>query len=377
MATGRTIHVHGVSVGEVSAIAPLVRLLGDNFTGSTILLTTVTETGNEMALKRCPHAEIAYLPFDFGPLVGRFLDSVRPRALILAETELWPALFWEAAARNIPVIIVNGRISDRAWNRYRRVRGFFRKVLCHGSLFLVQDFVARDRFIELGARPDRVIPVGNIKFDSLPDPLDGNASSSLSTVMKGVKNSAAPVIALASTHPGEEIVLTVELLKRIPEAQLFIIPRHVERSGELAVNLKRETGCECVMRSDSAPVPGKIWILDTIGELTDLFQYVDLVIMGGSFVPVGGHNVLEPAAWGKPVIWGPHMENFREAEQLLKGRGGFSAGDAAQAAQQAVELLRKPESMKAMGNVAVKTVNSLRGATGKALAAIRWIVGAD
>jgi len=366
--------VHGVSVGEISALSPLVAELKKRHPESEVIVTTVTETGNEMALRRCPQARVTYLPFDFGPLVGSFLDTLRPGAIIVAETELWPSLYWEAALRSIPLITVNGRISDKAWSRYEGLRWFFRRVLTCGALFLVQDTQARDRFITLGARPERVIPAGNLKFDSLPSPSTWKSLPEIRGLMKGLedRSKTGPIIALASTHPGEEVPLAKALLEKLPTCTLFVIPRHVERSVGLSAQLSGETRRSCVLRSLSGPEKGGIWILDTIGEMTDLFQYVDLVIMGGSFVPVGGHNVLEPAAWGKPVIWGPHMENFREAEALLRGAGGFAASDPAQAAQVAMKLLENPSEVQGLGRAAMERVNSLRGATDRALSGVDW-----
>lgn len=310
--------LHCVSVGETQAARPLVRLLLDKYPEHRLVISTTTATGQRVA-REVFHDEAAlvfYFPFDWGWTVRRALKRINPAAVLIMETELWPGFLRECRRRRIPTAIVNGRLSERSFRRYRIIRGFISRVVDCLSLSLMQSEADAERLRALGAEPARVLVSGNVKFDGGVD----DQSDSLTAALRDRfhLSGTRPMIVAASTHSPEERIV-IEAFRKLcdssqsPRPRLLIAPRHPERFAEVASMLD-SSGFEWTRRSGS---PGEtdascdIILLDTIGELRAVYPLATLVFVGGSLAPVGGHNVLEPAAAGACIITGPHTENFK------------------------------------------------------------------
>ncbi len=346
---GRTAWIHACSVGEVEAAVPLVRRLAADEPGRRLIVSTVTETGQERARKLFPEHEVRYLPFDFVFAVRRHLDAAGAlEAFYIMETEIWPNLIRELARRGVPVFIANGRISDRAWPRYRRFAFLFRPILALVSAVAARTPLDAERFRFLAA--SKVESVGNIKYDrpAAAAPAD---------------RPAGRFVLFGSTHPGEEeICLRVfrALEREFPGLRAILAPRHIERAGDLAAAggalRSRGWGDEPIL------------ILDTHGELAGFYAIADAAFVGGSLVPVGGHNPLEAAAHGVPVAWGPHVANFRDACDALAGQGGFAVKNEGELFALLRRLLSDPGARRAEGEKARQVVLANRGATERMIA---------
>ena len=371
-----SIWIHAVSVGEVLATGALIPALRDRYPDHPLWLSTTTQTGRAAATGLDGVDGLFYFPFDLSPVVARVLDRVRPQLFVMVDTELWPTLLRHCTLRGVKTILVNGRISDRSYPRYRLVRPFFRHVLAGVDRCCAQSEESGRRLIDLGALPTRVTVTGNLKFDILP-----LSDSRLPWVRDGVLRAfriaeGRTVVIAASTHPGEETPV-LEAFARIrradPTALLVVAPRHPERCGEVTA-LAAGYGLETVRRSE-LPVDGApraaVVVLDTVGELATLFQIATVVFLGGSLVPAGGHNVLEPAAWGKPVVFGPHMENFAEIAELFLTNRAACQIPSADALEPALStLLGDPVQRAALGAAARALVGANRGATDRTLASM-------
>ena len=311
-----------MSVGEVLATRALIPALRERYPDHPLVLSTTTSTGRAVANGLDGVDGLFYFPFDLGPSVARVLDRVRPELFIMVDTELWPTLLRQCARRGVKTVLVNGRISDRSYPRYRLVRPFFRRVLADVDSYCAQSEESGRRLISIGTPPSRVVVTGNLKFDTLSVP-DSRSPWVREGVLRAFRIAdGRPVVMAASTHPGEETPVLeafVRIRRRDPTALLVLAPRHPERCAEVTA-LAVGAGLETVRRS-GLPVDGEpraaVVVLDTVGELATLFQIATVVFLGGSLVPAGGHNVLEPAAWGKPVVLGPYMENFAEIAELF------------------------------------------------------------
>lgn len=343
-----TVWIHACSVGEVEAIVPFVRLIAERKPETSLVISTVTETGQARARALLPENNIRYLPYDFLFAIRRHLDAVpRLSNFIIAETELWPNLIYELARRGIPVSIINGRISDEAWPRYRQARRFFSGVLNHLNKVAARTELDADRFRTLGA--DEAVVTGNIKYDRIEPAPAANAPE-------------GQLVLFGSTHPGEEeeLVRIFETLKADhPKLRAILAPRHIERARAI-----HKIFPHAQLRSDGWS-DGDLFILDTHGELAALYRNAAVAVIGGSFVPIGGHNPLEPAIFGTPVVWGPHMENFRDACEALKGRGGFRADSYAVLRILLDELLSDETLRREEGAKGRDVVMENRGATEK------------
>ncbi len=324
MIAGRpVIWLHAVSVGEAIAARPLLKALRSRYPDHAILVSNTTETGRGIA-SGFPEKDLCfYFPFDFLPAVRRTLDKVRPKLVIIMETEIWPNFNREAAHRNIPLILANGRISDRSFSRYLRFSWFFRHSLQLFSNLCMQTKADRERIIAIGAPPERVLVTGNLKYDipfrQVPEE-EKAALRERYSIPEGLS-----VITAGSTHPGEEEYLLNayrELLQTNKDLFLVLVPRHPERAGEVASLLER-AGLPFRRRTqlnDTALktfAAGEVLLVDTIGEMMGFYAMSDLAYVGGSLVPTGGHNLLEPASLGIPCVFGPHMTNFREIAALV------------------------------------------------------------
>ncbi len=317
------IWLHAVSVGEVVAAAPLIRRLLEDYPAHRLLVTTTTPTGSDELRRRFGEAvEHVYLPFDWPGAVRRFLDRARPRLALVMETELWPNLFHGCRRRGIPLLLLNARLSARSARGYARLGPLTREVLGCVDGIAAREGADAERFVDLGAPPGRVAAVGNIKFD-LEVPAEAVAEGARLRQRLG---DGRPVWVAASTHSGEdEVVLAAHRRLRVahPDALLVLVPRHPERFDAVADRCA-EAGWPPPRRSrDAWPAAGDpVYLGDTMGELPRLFAAADCAFVGGSLVAVGGHNPLEPAALGLPVLTGPHWFNFAGVYPALMAAGG-------------------------------------------------------
>ena len=364
--------IHAVSVGETLAVAGLVRELQRRYPGRKIFLSSVTAAGREAGEKKLPGiAGQFYLPFDWAWAVRRVLEQTRPSVLLIVETELWPNLLKMANEFGCATLLVNARVSDRSFPGYRRIRPLMRRVLQNLSRICTQTATDAERFQALGAPAGRVMVTGNLKFDGRP-PEFGSFGIKMREMLAGANRS--PIFVAGSTMRGEEpLVLQAwqTVHKKHPSAFMILAPRHPARFEEVAGLLQtqqlsyiRRTSIsqgdeETLRRLASA----EILLLDTIGELAETFGLADVVFVGGSLVPTGGHNVVEPAFWGKPVIFGPHMNNFRDVASLfLQAGGAVQVASADELAGAALRLLANPAEAQAMGEKAKEVVTEQAGA---------------
>lgn len=313
----KRIWVHAVSVGELNAARRLIQTLKDD--GWCPLVSTTTLTGYRLAQSQWPMVPVFYFPFDLSWVVSQVTGRIAPKALVILETELWPNLLFEFKRQQIPVVLVNARLSEKSFRGYRRVRFLMGSVLGCFTQILAQTPQDASRLEALGAQS--VTVMGNLKYEAPEGTLEESV-----TWLKGAAE--RPVLVVASTHPDEETLLCPLLqaaLEQIPQLQIILAPRHPERAGEVE-NLLVDRGFSVLRRSlwtCDKPIEAPIILLDTIGELQSVFAQATLCLMGGTFVPWGGHNVLEPLHAGCPVVFGPSMTNFQQvAYHILKANAG-------------------------------------------------------
>ncbi|MSM41247.1 MAG: 3-deoxy-D-manno-octulosonic acid transferase [Geobacter sp.] len=370
------IWVHAVSVGETIAVRPLLKALKERFPERLLVLSNMTETGRVVAQEIPWVDHCIRFPFDYPWAVRRLLRQIDPGLVVIVETELWPNFLREARNRSIPTLIANGRISDRSFGRYLKARRLFRPVLDTVGAFCMQSSEDARRIIAIGADEARVQVARNLKFD-IPV---GNVSAAerLACRLQYRLPEAATVIVAGSTHPGEEgqvVAAFSRLVGAGKEAVLVLVPRHPERAAEVA-DLLQQAGLAYVRRSSLAGreaelAAGEVLLVDTIGELMRLYGLADVAFVGGSLVPVGGHNVLEPASLGVPVIIGPHMTNFREISALvLAADAALQVADGEQLAMALTTLLDDAARRAGMGENGRRLVLEQGGATARHLAAI-------
>jgi len=362
--------IHAVSVGESTAAVPLVEGIRHRWPELGVVVSTITPTGARIVAERLAGtATHRYFPIDLPGPVRRALDTARPRFFIAIETELWPNFLRALARRGIPAMIANGRISDRSFRRYRWVGWLMRRVLADVSVFAMQTDEDARRIIALGAPPARVVVTGNLKSDLVPEAIAEDTSAWRERLRLGAD---ARLWIAGSTHRGEEAVVLDAFQRvrtRCPGLALLLAPRHPERAGEVE-DLIRGRGLAAARRS-RLPVngaPGAVVILDTVGELAALYSLAEVVFVGGSLVPVGGHNVLEPAMRGKPVLVGPHMSNFREGAELLeRSGGGLVVKDGPELERELARLLEDRDLARRMGEAARQAFTGRQGAVSATL----------
>lgn len=320
--TGPRAWLHAVSVGEAIAATPLVEGLRRRYPSLPLVMTTVTDTGASVVRERFRgQAEHRFFPLDLPGPTRRAVAAIQPKFFICMETELWPTLLRTLARRKVPVMIANGRISDRSFQRYQLVRGFMREVLGDVTVLAMRSDEDARRIIALGASPERVFVTGNVKHEAGEDPA---GAAELWRRLLGLAE-RQPVWIAGSTHRGEEeavLAAHAAARARFPDLALVLAPRHPERVPELVAMI--ETRGDAAVRRSEGPRPKRsdaIIVLDTVGELAQIYAAADVVFVGGSLVAAGGHNMLEPAVRGKPVLLGPHNENFRESAELLLACG--------------------------------------------------------
>jgi 3-deoxy-D-manno-octulosonic-acid transferase len=369
--------VHAVSVGETLAAAGLIQELQRRDPNRGIFLSHVTVAGREAGKSRLPHIAGQFLlPLDLASCMRRAFRRIRPSLLVIVETELWPNMLRAARESGTPVVVINGRISDRSFPRYRWIQFFMRSVLANVDVIAAQSKIDAERFLQLGAATDRVVTTGNLKFDAKPPQL-GEFAQRLADLLDGAGRK--PVLVAGSTMPGEEEMLLTawrNLRQTEPRGLLILAPRHPARFESVGallarhgINFVRRTalafeGCTLKDQIESA----EVLLLDTIGELAGVFELADVVFMGGSLVPTGGHNVLEPAYWAKPILFGPHMHNFRDIAQLLLTQGAaVQVRDASNLSAELADLFSNPGRREQLGQAARKVLDGQRGATERVL----------
>lgn len=361
------IWVHAVSVGESIAAAPMVRGLLERYPQLPITVTCMTPTGSERIqalFANEPRIQHCYLPYDLPCAARRFLDHVQPKLAVIMETELWPNHIHACARRGIPVALANGRLSARSAKGYARFARLTAPMLAEMSLLAVQTETEAERFCSLGARPETVEVTGSIKFDLTVDPQLLQRAGALRAHWGA---SERPVWIAASTHEGEdEVVLAAhrQLLASYPNALLILVPRHQERFGPM-FELCRQQGFATVRRSTGEPVNAQTSVLlgDTMGELLFLYALADSAFVGGSLVPTGGHNPLEPAALAKPVIMGSHVFNFLEISAMMREAGALQTVDDAEGLAVSVQrLFELPQDARRMGEAGLKVMRANQGA---------------
>jgi 3-deoxy-D-manno-octulosonic-acid transferase len=377
------IWVHAVSVGETVAVAGLVQKVQRAFPERKIFLSHVTPAGREAGQARLPAvAGRFYAPLDWRWTVRRTLERIRPALLVVVETELWPNLLRAAQQAGARVALVNARLSRRSLRGYRLARPFMRRVLADVDAICAQSEADAERFRELGARPERVRMVGNLKFDAQPPQL-GEFARALKTALRRAER--GPVLVAASTMPGEEplILEAWDLIRaRYGKALLILAPRHPARFDEVARQLARagrgftrRTSLKVEHQEVFAPLAcTEILLLDTISELAGLFELADLVFVGGSLVPTGGHNLLEPAYWSKAITFGPHMENFRDTANLFLEAGAAIQIRTPEELAHTAWLLENSEARRRLGASARQVLEQNSGATARTLDCLRELL---
>ena len=369
--------VHAVSVGEVTAAVPLVQALRSRWPGAEVVVSTVTATGSQVARARLPDAAAVFaFPVDLPGATRRAVRRVAPRCFIALETELWPNLLRALKRAGIPAALANGRISDRSYGRYRLARPLFRRVLEQVSVFAMQSDEDARRIISLGARPDRVVVTGNLKMEILAGE-DGTER-----LWRRLLHLADERVFVAgSTHRGEEGAV-LDAFQGLQQAsgpvRLILAPRHPERLAEVEALLETR-GFRWVRRSRvGSGSGGDVILVDTVGELAALYAVADVIFVGGSLVPVGGHNVIEPALHAKAVVFGPHMENFRAASALLlESAGAVQVADAAELQAAVRGLFADGDARRRLGAAAWSAIRRHQGACARTIAALEAIVARE
>ena len=358
------IWIHAVSVGEVQAAVPLIRMLREKYPHRKLLITTVTHTGRQRVEAVFGETvQHSFIPFEFPHAVRNFFRSVNPSAALIMETEIWPNLFRGCGIRKIPLILVSARISPRSLPGYRKLLPLIRETLSHGIIIAAQSTPDADRFLSLGASPERTHVTGNIKFDVELHPEIVEAGRALRADLIGER----PVWISASTHEGEEqpvLAAHHRLLETFPDLLLILVPRHPERFAETRA-LVEKSGSAVISRTDDVAVPAAtpVLLVDTMGELPLFYAASDVTFVGGSLVPVGGHNLLEPAAQGLPIITGPHLFNAQDMADMFADAGASRVvRDSNELAAAIAELLTDAESARQLGDHALALLTKNRGA---------------
>ncbi len=370
---GPSIWVHAVSVGEVGASISLLGKLRRAYPSLPIVLSTITDTGRKVAMEKAPSGtKVIYLPFDTGFVLRRCLRRVQPVIFITIETEIWPNIIRLFARRGIPVVMLNGRISERSARGYRKIAFFMKRVFTNVRIFGMQSTADAARLRDAGAAGENVVVTGNFKFDMA-------VKREIPAWAAGLKG---PVIVAGSTHSGEEeLIISAfrENLLRFPSLKLILAPRHPERFAEAAEAVKA-AGLPLLNRSQLGS--GDDWnqkfeygviLLDTIGELSSVYGVADIAVIGKSLIGLGGQNPLEPAFWGKAIICGPHMENFPFIEEFYRDGAAFKVEPSALAKKMA-ELLLDPGKAAQAGQKARQLYSKNAGAVDRAMEIIRTVI---
>jgi 3-deoxy-D-manno-octulosonic-acid transferase len=364
-----SIWMHAVSVGEVQAAAALVRALRARHPRMALVLTTATPTGAQRARTLFGDSvEVRFVPFDLPGAARRFAERARPHLAVIFETELWPNLYHECRRRQVPLVLASARLSPRSVRRYRRLGGLFADTLAQGVVIAAQTQGDAERFASLGAPAARTHITGNLKFDlTVPQEVPARGRT-----LRAHHAAGRAVWVAGSTHAGEEEILLDaqrRLLRLRPDALLVLVPRHPPRFAGVAAWLGSE-GVSFVKASQSSACDAstRVLLVDSLGELLDFYAAADVAFVGGSLVPIGGHNLLEPAALGLPILAGPHNSNSEEIAQLLIARGALEiVRDAAELAERLAALLADPAERARRGQLGRAAIEANRGALEKLL----------
>jgi len=378
------IWIHAVSVGETIASLPLIKKLRKEYPDKKIVFSTTTYTGQKIASEKLLEADrTMYMPWDTGLCAGRVVDQLKPDIFITIETEIWPLLYSRLKNTGSRIVLINGRLSEKSYKEYSLIKFLLKMVLSDVDFFFMQSDDNASKIIKLGADETKVSVMGNLKFD-----MDFISR----TPLPWLDDISGQILLAGSTHRGEdEIILDAyEKIKGIgsqnsefrnqnSDLKLILAPRHPERFDEVeriikgrGLNYIRRT--EIIQQNPDHSLPDVI-LLDTIGELSQLFSMAYITFIGGSLLPCGGHNILEPAYWGKPVIFGPYMDNFPIASEFLAKSAAFQVNDSDDIAARVIELLEDDDKAKAIGSKAKAIVDANAGAANKAIDLIRSLLG--
>jgi 3-deoxy-D-manno-octulosonic-acid transferase len=369
---GRVIWVHAVSVGEVLAISSLIARMREAFPQYRVLVSTTTDTGQKLARERFGRENVFYLPLDLPFAIRGLLQCLNPGLVVLAETEFWPNFLRLARQSGARIAVVNARISDRSAPGYRRWRSMLVRILQNVDIFLAQTEEDKNRLIEIGAIAHRVAVSGNLKFD-VPAPRESAIAASIREALQ--QAGARPIVVAGSTVEGEEELLLDAFQKMVanyPQAVMILAPRHPERFSAVA-RLMEDSGIRYWRRSlwSGNPLAGGIFFLDTVGELAGLYSLADIAFVGGSLVPRGGHNIIEPAKYGAAIVVGNHTENFRDIVSLFEKQNAVRIVAPAEFPSVLLELLANDAERKALGRRGLETLQSQMGATQRTLQALQ------
>ena len=377
----RVVWIHAVSVGETRAAMPLISALRQRYPEHLILVTNVTETGHAVALENAQIDLCLFFPFDFSWAVRKSLELIRPQIILIVETEIWPNFVRQANALAIPLMLVNGRLSDRSFPRYRMIRVLLRPILQCFNFFCMQSQVDAERIIALGAASEEVENCGNLKFDHQVLDL---SETDIADLKARYRIPEQPLVLVAgSTHEGEErqLLEAYQVVAAVIQQPLVLVlvPRHPERRRDIQSLLKEM----CISgrlrselhREDMLLSAGEVLIGDTLGEVMPLYSIANLVFVGGSLVPVGGHNLLEAALASKPVVFGPYVHNFKEiSAKLIRAGAGIKVEDAEQLVQVLATVLGDPARCRAMGEAGRALIAENVGATERTVQHVKRII---
>lgn len=365
--------VHAVSVGEVNLLVHFIHALEKRAPNLKFVVSTTTTTGMGVLKQRLkPHISKIYYPIDRAGIVNRAIATIHPDAIVLFETEIWPNFIWRAQKRGIPLFLVNARLSNRSFRGYKRFGFLFRQLFQSFEGIAAQDEMAAERFRAVGARPDRVRVTGNLKYDAASATESGSMDVSGLLKQVGVNGDGdAPILIGGSTHDGEEVILAdiaQRLRTQFPKLFLILVPRHFERSNDVARQL-RERGVKLFFRTAIRPEtrlgPGEIncLLVDSTGELRYFYEHATVVFIGKSLTAEGGQNLVEPGAFGKPIVFGPNMQNFADiARQFVEKSGAVQVRDAAALEKVLGELLEDQYQRAELGRNALHVIGENLGA---------------
>jgi 3-deoxy-D-manno-octulosonic-acid transferase len=371
-----TLWVHAVSVGEVLAVSRLIEQMKARWPAYRIVVSTTTDTGQKLARARFGGENVFYFPIDLGFAIRAYLHALRPRLVVIAETEFWPNFLHLSKRSGASVAVVNARISDRSVRGYLRIHWWLRKVISNVDVFLAQTYQDRARLIDLGAPESRVEVTGNLKFEletGEPPALVAHLRESFASA------NAGPILVCGSTVDDEEERMLLQAFQSIlashPRAVMILAPRHPERFAPVAALLEG-FGIKFSRRSlwSGEPLTGGVLLLDTIGELSAVYGLADVAFVGGSLVPKGGHNIIEPARHGVAIVVGNHTENFRDIIWLFQTQDAVKIVGPAELPLVLMELISNDAERKALGRRAAETLRSQAGATEKTLAALERLL---
>jgi len=365
------IWIHAVSVGEVLAISGLVEKLREQFVGYRVVVSTTTDTGQKLARQRFGEQNVFYFPLDFAFAIRPYLKVLKPHLLIMAETEFWPNFLRLARANGARISVVNARISDHSWPGYRRFKSLLQRALQHVDLFLTQTEEDKRRLVDIGAPENRVQVTGNLKFDT-PEPPKPPILAELKTAL--VLEGAGPVLVCGSTVESEEEMLApvfANLFQKHPRALVLLAPRHPERFDSVAALLQQKR-IRYVRRSQRTGegIAGSVLLLDTIGELSALYALADVAFVGGSLVPRGGHNILEPARYGAAIVVGEHTENFRDIVELFRRQNAVKVTNPSNVEKDLFGLMADESGRLALGEQWAEVLQTQTGSTERTLSAL-------